>query len=63
MHFLIETGKGRKNSYRQKRYEFNSEQRAITHFNCLNTHNGYKKRISVIKDDGTKRVLARVITD
>lgn len=54
----VQVGYGR-GSYRD-RYVFahNERNRAVLHFNCLNTHSGHKKRL--IDPDG--RVVARVIT-
>lgn len=53
--WVVETGKGR--AKYDARYEFAGPAKAIWYFNCLNTHSGYKKRLT-----HNGKVIARVIT-
>lgn len=55
--FAVSVGKGKRGSYKL-RYTFQSVGRAFMHYNCINIGNGYKKRITMIRDKRI-RVLAR----
>lgn len=60
---LVEIGKG-KGSYEVK-YSFcrHEENRALVHYNSLNTHSGHKKRLVLLsKGVHPRTVLARVLT-
>lgn len=54
--FYVETGKG-KSKY-TKRYSFTEEYKAWFHYACINSFNGYKKRL--VTSEG--KVLARLLT-
>lgn len=58
--WTVEVGKGT-GAYRT-RHSFDRFSQAIAHFNALQTHSGYKKRLMQVKPDGTRVLIARSIT-
>jgi hypothetical protein len=57
--FQVELGRGERGSYKVQATFLGAPHRAVTYYNGINIGRGYKKRLTVVRTDGKKSVIAR----